>query len=55
MSYDDVPEIRAAYMPLAPISYSLNYSAGRKTVGTEIIFLSDPLETPQVEGFRTAA
>lgn len=55
VSYDDVPEIRTLYSPRIPISYSLNYSAGKKTIGTEVIFLSDPLEAPLIEGFETAA
>jgi DNA adenine methylase len=51
VSYDDVPEIRAAYSSFAPITYLLNYSAGEKSVGSEVIFLSDALLAPKVQGF----
>ncbi len=51
VSYDDVPEIRAAYSSFAPITYLLNYSAGEKSFGSEVIFLSDPLIAPEVQGF----
>jgi DNA adenine methylase len=54
VSYDDVPQIRDAYSTFSPISYSLNYSAGRKTLGTEVMFLSDALFTPEVKGFLAA-
>ena len=49
VSYDDVPEIRAAYSSFAPITYLLNYSAGEKSVGSEVIFLSDTLTAPEVQ------
>jgi len=55
VSYDDVPEIRKAYSGFGPISYLLNYSAGQKTSGREVIFLSDALEFPKVRGFAMAA
>jgi len=55
VSYDDVPAIREAYSSFLPVSYNLNYSAGSKTVGTEVIYLSDSLELPKVEGFQRAA
>jgi DNA adenine methylase len=51
VSYDDVPEIRAAYSTFAPITYLLNYSAGEKSEGSEVIFLSDTLKAPEVTGF----
>lgn len=51
VSYDDVPEIRAAYSSFAPITYLLNYSAGEKSLGSEVIFLSDTLTAPEVCGF----
>jgi len=43
VSYDDVEEIRTIYSKFEPFTYSLNYSAGRKIVGKEVIFLSDQL------------
>ena len=52
VSYDDVPEIRDAYSAFSPITYLLNYSAGEKSVGTEVIFVSDALSTPDVRGFN---
>ncbi|MEQ1519650.1 MAG: DNA adenine methylase [Aestuariivirga sp.] len=55
VSYDFVPEIKKAYGKFAPVTYSLNYSAGRKIVGTEVIFLSDALSLPIVQGFKCAA
>lgn len=55
VSYDDVREIRDVYDTFSPISYSLNYSVGRKTVGSEVIFLSDSISMPGVQGFHIAA
>lgn len=55
VSYDDVPEIRQAYQGFCSLMYSLNYSAGEKTLGTEVIFLSDALAPPTVDGYRAAA
>jgi DNA adenine methylase len=51
VSYDDVPEIRTAYSTFSPITYLLNYSAGEKSRGAEVIFLSDTLSAPDVLGF----
>lgn len=55
LSYDDCTRIREIYCDLSPISYSLNYSAGRKSQGLEVIYLSDALVAPSVEGFSRAA
>ena len=55
VSYDDVPEIRKAYSSFSPITYNLNYSAGNKSVGTEVIFVSDAIISPEVHGFQIAA
>ena len=55
VSYDDVPEIRDIYDSFSPITYFLNYSAGEKTIGTEVIFLSDSIVPPNVQGFQVAA
>jgi DNA adenine methylase len=55
VSYDDVPAIREIYHDFAPICYSLPYSAGRKTVGREVIYLSDTLEVPSLRAFKVAA
>ena len=52
VSYDDVPEIRNAYSAFSPITYLLNYSAGEKSVGAEVIFLSDALNIPDIRGFN---
>ena len=52
VSYDDVPEIRALYNSFAPITYLLNYSAGEKSLGSEVIFASDALDVPAIEGFN---
>ncbi len=53
VSYDDVPEIRSAYKSFAPITYLLNYSAGEKSIGAEVVFLSDSLVPPVIEGFSS--
>lgn len=55
VSYDDVIEIRDAYDSFSPITYSLNYSAGRKNIGSEVIYLSDAVSMPDVRGFYLAA
>lgn len=55
VSYDDVEEIRKAYQAFNPITYSLNYSAGEKSVGSEVIYLSDKLISPDVKGFKLVA
>lgn len=55
VSYDDVPEIRDAYGSFSPISYSLNYSAGDKSLGSEVLFLSDALKSPSMPGFAATA
>jgi DNA adenine methylase len=47
VTYDDVPAIRQAYASFDPIPYHLNYSAGRKAIGSEIMFLSDSLGAPE--------
>lgn len=52
VSYDDVPEIRSAYSTFDPITYLLNYSAGEKSEGSEVIFLSDSLKPPAITGFN---
>jgi hypothetical protein len=39
------------YSSFSPITYLLNYSAGEKSVGSEVIFLSDALRAPEVRGF----
>ncbi|WP_051389672.1 DNA adenine methylase [Bradyrhizobium sp. Ec3.3] len=51
VSYDDVPQIRSAYSAFDSITYLLNYSAGEKSEGPEVIFLSDSLIPPTVTGF----
>lgn len=51
VSYDDVPEVRSVYSGFDPITYLLNYSAGEKSEGPEVIFLSDSLKAPTVIGF----
>ncbi len=55
VSYDDVPQIRSIYKKFKPITYRLNYSANEKSVGTEVIFLSDALTPPSISGFKIAA
>lgn len=55
VSYDDVAEIRRAYKTFDPITYHLNYSAGEKGIGTEVIFVSDALKSPAMIGLKAAA
>jgi DNA adenine methylase len=55
VSYDDVSEIREAYSAFSPITYFLNYSAGEKTLGKEVMFVSDSIQPPLLHGFCTAA
>lgn len=54
-SYDDVPAIRTLYSALAPITYSLSYTAGSKGTGREVIYFSDVIEHPRFDGFEQAA
>ena len=51
VSYDDVNPIRSIYEAFSPIQYCLSYSAGRPGAGSEVIYLSDSLESPELEGF----
>lgn len=53
ISYDDVPEVRKLYRGFRMLSYKLPYSAGKKHLGAEALFIaprlkdltiSDPLE-----------
>lgn len=55
VSYDDVVQIREIYEEFDPITYNLNYSAGRKSVGSEVIYLSDSLCAPILDGFLSVA
>jgi DNA adenine methylase len=55
VSYDAVPPIIDIYSEFEPILYSLNYSAGTVGTGSEVIYISDALSMPAVEGFRRFA
>jgi len=55
LSYDDVQQIRCIYDKFVPTTYRLSYSAGRKGQGSEVIFSSDALTLPMLEGFAIAA
>lgn len=55
VSYDDVQDIREIYREFSPINYSLQYSAGQKSTGNEVMYLSDALHLPPFMGFRSAA
>lgn len=52
VSYDAVAPILEIYSNFDPIFYSLNYSAGAVGSGQEVIFLSDTLAMPNLEGFH---
>ncbi|OUI94133.1 hypothetical protein HK13_06655 [Acetobacter indonesiensis] len=49
LSYDDVPQIRDLYHDFIPTTYYLNYSAGNKTKGKEVIYVSDCVCLPDEE------
>lgn len=49
LSYDDVPQIRELYPDFVPITYALNYSAGKQAVGREVIYLSNCVALPDDE------
>jgi DNA adenine methylase len=55
ISYDDVFEVRQIYANLNPVVYSLQYSAGFKASGSEVIYYSDVLDSPIVDGFTLSA
>ena len=56
VSYDAVAPIISLYRTFDPIFYSLNYSAGSVGTGQEVIYLSDTLSIPFMDGFvRKAA
>ena len=46
VSYDDVSAIRDLYDGFTLLDYSLNYSAGRVSLGNEVLFLSNALSAP---------
>lgn len=52
VSYDAVAPILDIYSDFDPILYSLNYSAGAVGSGREVIYLSDTLAMPAIEGFE---
>ncbi len=49
VSYDNVPEVRRLYRSYRHRTYDLNYSAGERYRGTEIMFFCDSLEIPVVQ------
>ena len=55
LSYDDVDPIREIYSDFSPTTYHLAYSAGRKGQGSEVIFASDTITLPTMDGFSRAA
>lgn len=55
VSYDDVPQIRLLYNDLTPISYSLNYSAGAKGIGKEVMYFSNGVVPPKELSQNSAA
>lgn len=55
VSYDNVPEILEIYNDFTPTVYNLQYSAGRCVTGSEVIFASDSVTLPLIDGFRLAA
>jgi DNA adenine methylase len=55
VSYDDIPEVRSLYDGFSPLTYSLNYSAGRVALGSEVLYLSDALSPPKKLRFPNVA
>lgn len=55
VSYDDVAEIREIYSELDPVTYTLNYTAGTKTTGNEVIYFSNTVSAPSFPGFMYEA
>ena len=55
VSYDAVVPIMDIYSDFDPILYTLNYSAGAVGSGREVIYLSDALALPEIEGFERQA
>jgi DNA adenine methylase len=55
VSYDNVPEIRDIYAEFEPITYALNYSAGTKAMGQEVVYFSNVLKAPAMDGFHKGA
>jgi DNA adenine methylase len=55
VSYDYTDKILEIYKNFSPIIYNLNYSAGKKGLGTEVIFTSHSLKFPDTNGFIKAA
>lgn len=55
VSYDDVEAIREIYSSFTPIEYMLSYSAGKKALGKEVVYLSDRLIAPSLAGYEKAA
>jgi DNA adenine methylase len=55
VSYDDTIQIREIYSDFKPLSYTLNYSAGKKSKGKEVVYLSDTIIRPSLPGFEIAA
>jgi DNA adenine methylase len=49
VSYDDAPAIREMYRDFEPISYTLQYSAGKAGAGAEVMYLSDSLALPDAK------
>lgn len=47
VSYDDAPAIAELYSPLEPIHFSLSYSAARKRVADELMFIGPSLGIPE--------
>lgn len=49
VSYDNVPEIVDLYSDTRKRDFSINYSAGVKKKGNEVMFFSDSLRIPSIE------
>lgn len=55
VSYDNAEEIRMMYSYARTFSYSLNYTAQERYVGSEVMFFSDRLIAPDCSSIRSAA
>jgi DNA adenine methylase len=54
VSYDDVEPIWHLYNDFKPISYTLQYSAGRAGAGAEVMYLSDAMLLPVIRSYSAA-
>lgn len=55
VSYDSAPQIHEIYRDFSGVVYNLQYSAGPRSSGEEVIFAGDRIALPSMEAFKLAA